>query len=125
MTNILELKKQKGLVSEERYIARKDGTSLRVCVYTSPQTQPGAVGVLWIHGGGYAIGVPELDMQYYQKLLHTTNCVIISPDYTLSPSKPYPVALDDCYSALLWMKEHASELGIRDDQLFVAGNSAG
>ena len=110
---------------DETYIKRNDGTQLRLCVYKSSELKQNATGVLWIHGGGYAIGTPEIDMSYYQKLLSCANCVIISPDYTLSTSMPYPAALDDCYAALVWMKENAQDLGIRDDQLFVCGNSAG
>ena len=44
---------------------------------------------------------------------------------TQSPLQGYPVAAEDCYAALLYMKDHAAELGIRDDQLFVGGESAG
>ncbi|MCI6755909.1 MAG: alpha/beta hydrolase [Lachnospiraceae bacterium] len=38
---------------------------------------------------------------------------------------PYPAALEDGYLALKWLKEHAKELGVRDSQLFVGGESAG
>ena len=81
--------------------------------------------MLWIHGGGYAIGAPEMDIGYIEKLIASANCVIISPDYTLSTEKPYPAAMEDCYEALLWIKENAHALGIRDNQLFVGGLSAG
>lgn len=71
---------------------------LRICVYRSKDssaTQKEVPGLLWIHGGGYAIGAP------------------------------YPAALEDCYTALLWLKNHAAEYGIRSDQLIVGGDSAG
>lgn len=51
--------------------------------------------------------------------------IVVAPDYRLSLDAPYPAALDDCHEALLWMKEHTGELGIRDDQLMVGGESAG
>ena len=37
----------------------------------------------------------------------------------------YPSALEDCYAALLYLKEHAAELGCTDDQIMVGGESAG
>lgn len=61
----------------------------------------------------------------YKRLLDTKDCVIVAPDYRLSIDAPYPAALKDCYEVLLWMKEHAKELGIRDDQLMAGGESAG
>jgi len=82
-------------------------------------------GVLWIHGGGYAMGVPEQSSGMYKRLIAESNCVIVAPDYRLSAEAPYPAALEDCYEALMWMKDNAEVLGIRDNQLMVGGDSAG
>ena len=51
--------------------------------------------------------------------------VVLSPGYRLSPLAPYPAALDDCFTALHYLKEHAASLGVRSDQLMVGGESAG
>ena len=51
--------------------------------------------------------------------------VVVSPGYRLAWKKPYPAALEDCYTALEYMADHAEELGIRRDQLIVGGESAG
>jgi acetyl esterase/lipase len=82
-------------------------------------------GLLWIHGGGYLIGVPEQDDAYILRFVEASGCVVVSPDYTLALDKPYPAALEDCYQALLWLKQHGTEYGMRADQLFVGGDSAG
>jgi len=66
-----------------------------------------------------------MDIGYIEKLISAINCVIVSPDYTLSTEKPYPAALEDCYEALIWLKENASNLNVRNDQIFVGGVSAG
>jgi len=87
--------------------------------------QPNAIGLLWLHGGGYAIGTPEQDAKKMSIFIKSENCVIIAPDYRLSTETPYPAAINDCYNSLVWMKDHAQELGINDEQLFVTGNSAG
>lgn len=47
------------------------------------------------------------------------------PGYRMAFETPYPAALDDCYDALLYLKNHADELGIRTDQIMVGGESAG
>ena len=83
-------------------------------------------GVLWIHGGGYQSGSSR-DVYVTRALSLTVKfgAVVVSPDYRLSRKHPYPAGLHDCYAALLYMKEHAEELGIRDDQIMVGGESAG
>ena len=118
-------KNTKELHCSERNIQTPDNPRLRLCVYTSHNPKPDAVGLLWIHGGGYGIGKPEQDVGFIQKFIEASNCVVVSPDYRLSIHKPYPAAVNDCYQSLLWMKDHANELGIRKDQLFVGGDSAG
>jgi len=122
---VLSGKKSKKIKCEEIFINKKKGGRVRVCVYKPLQIKENATGVLWIHGGGYAIGAPEMDLNYIEKLMSTANCIIISPDYTLSTEEPYPAAIEDCYETLLWIKENVSNLGIRDDQIFVGGVSAG
>ena len=86
-----------------------------------------AAGVLWIHGGGYISGMKE--MVYISRaveLVKSFGAVVVSPGYRLAPLfSPYPAAIDDCYAALLYMKEHAAELWVREDQLMVGGESAG
>ena len=83
-------------------------------------------GVLWLHGGGYATGMPEMVwMSRAVDLVIGGGAVVVSPAYTLSPFAPYPHALDDCHRALVYMKKHAAELGIRADQIMVGGESAG
>lgn len=85
-----------------------------------------AAGVLWIHGGGYILGMKE--MVYISRaveLVKSFGAVVVSPGYRLAPFSPYPAAIDDCYAALLYMKEHAAELRVHEDQLMVGGESAG
>ena len=110
---------------EQQYITRPDGSKLRICVYTPLQRKENVPGLLWIHGGGYAIGIPEQDDEFILRFVEASGCLVVSPDYTLSLDKPYPAALDDCYAALLWLAEHGGEYGVRKDQIFVGGDSAG
>lgn len=83
-------------------------------------------GVLWIHGGGYRLGMAGMiHMSRMAPLVSAGKAVAVSPEYRLADSAPYPAALEDCYAALLWLRDHADELGIASDQLFVGGESAG
>lgn len=114
-----------GAHCSEEWINRKDGSKIRIRIYKPLNAESGLPGVLWIHGGGYGQGVPEMSSKMYKELMQACNCVIVAPDYRLSIEAPYPAALDDCYDTLIWMKSHAKELSIRDDQLMVGGESAG
>ena len=93
----------------------------------SPRTAPAdSTGVLWLHGGGYAVGMKEMvHMSRAVGLVKRFGAVVLVPGYRLSLQAPYPAALDDCYAALLYLKEQAAALGVRPDQLMVGGESAG
>lgn len=106
-------------------VKRDDGTELRLLIVSPKRRQNGVPGLLWIHGGGYAVGMPEQDKAYMERFVQASSCVIVSPEYRLSVEAPYPAALEDCYLALKWLKDHAQSLGIREDQLFIGGESAG
>ncbi|MGN1235276.1 MAG: alpha/beta hydrolase, partial [Christensenellaceae bacterium] len=86
----------------------------------------GRTGILWIHGGGYATGMAGMvHMSRAKGLVQKYGAVVVSPEYRLSGKHPYPAALCDCHAALLYLKEHAKELGVRSDQIMVGGESAG
>ena len=83
-------------------------------------------GVLWIHGGGYITGMKEMAfIGRAVDLVKKFDITVVSPGYRLAWIAPYPAALDDCYQALLYMKEHCEQLGVRSDQIMVGGESAG
>ena len=108
------------------FITRKDGSKMKLCVYNGKKSDGKTVGILWLHGGGFAIGSPEMAKTTFAKqLLLNKNCVIVSPDYTLSAFAPYPAALMDSITALQWMKLNREKLGIDCDSFVVGGESAG
>lgn len=83
-------------------------------------------GVLWIHGGGYIVGMKEMvHMSRAVDLVKCYGAVVISPGYRLAFTAPYPAAVEDCYDALLYLKAHADFLGVNKDQIMVGGESAG
>ncbi|MBG0762201.1 alpha/beta hydrolase [Acholeplasma laidlawii] len=125
LTGALKGKVPTKLFYEEVYIPRLDGTFLRLTVYAPIKRKYNAPGLLYMHGGGYGLGIPEMNEKLFKLLIDETGCVIISPDYTLSVEKPYPAAIDDCYLALLWMKKNHLSYMINPNQLMIAGDSAG
>lgn len=129
-THVNELKKvdkakPKKARMKKIYLKRSDGTDMRVMLLKPDHPVKNVPAVLWLHGGGYVLGYPENEIAFMEKFLDTADCVMVSPDYRLGLDAPYPAALEDAYATLLWLKEHAVELGGRDDQIFVIGGSAG
>lgn len=89
-----------------------------------PKAQTPAI--LWIHGGGYAVGMAS--MVYMSRALNLVKkygAVVVTPEYRLAGKAPYPAALEDCYAALNYLNAHADELGCSRDQIMVGGESAG
>lgn len=82
-------------------------------------------GLLWIHGGGYVLGTPEMDDAICQRFVTGSDCIVVSVDYRLAPEHPFPAGVEDCYAALLWLSDNSEGLGIDTSRLAVAGASAG
>lgn len=107
-------------------IPRSDGKSVPSLIVSPSNRRDHATGILWIHGGGYMTGMKEMvHSSRAVDLVREEGAVVLSPGYRLSFQKPFPAAAEDCYDALLYLKQHAKELGIRPDQIMVGGESAG
>jgi acetyl esterase/lipase len=115
-----------GCTTETIKIPRSDGSRMKLLVVRPEQPIEPATGVLWLHGGGYLLGFPEMVfMTRAIDLVRECGAVVVSPAYRLSVQKPYPAALEDSYLALKYMNEHTKELGVQENQLMVGGESAG
>ena len=97
---------------------------LRPSASAKPREQ--TPGILWLHGGGYALGMAE--MVYISRalpLVRKYGAVVVAPEYRLAGQAPYPAALEDCYAALRYLKDQSEALGCSDSKLMVGGESAG
>ena len=114
------------LPDKEIKVTRAKAGRVPLLILSPKKGASDAPGVLWIHGGGYATGMKEMvHMGRAPSLVKKFGAVVISPGYRLSFKAPYPAAVEDCYEVLLYLKDHASELGVRSDQIMVGGESAG
>jgi acetyl esterase len=103
-----------------------EGGEIRLRVY-----RPFAGGalpvLLHIHGGGFTLG--SVDWVFNEAkcahLCRASGCVVATVDYRLAPEHPFPTAPEDCYGALLWLVDHADELGVDESRIVVGGESAG
>ena len=102
------------------------GREMKMKVLQPKEADGPVPGILWIHGGGYITGGNYMVLVSCGKMLaERYGAVVVSPEYRLAGEAPYPAALEDCYAALVWMYEHADELGIDRTRIVVGGESAG
>lgn len=98
----------------------KATTPLRLRIYKPKTVREKYPALLWIHGGGHIMGTPEGNEELSLKIADELCCIVVAPDYRLTPEHPYPADLDDCYNALLWLSKN-----LPVNKIAVAGQSAG
>jgi acetyl esterase/lipase len=117
-----------GVDVREFSMTTDDGATLSLSWYHRPgAAQPGSAA-LYLHGGGMIFGRAEGGPWYDSAIrgyVAASGVPILMVDYRIAPEFPHPVPVDDCYAALLWLVEHARELGVDPARVAVMGDSAG
>ena len=81
--------------------------------------------LVYVHGGGWVIGHRDKQGLPLMQHLAAGGWVCVSVDYRLSPRATFPDHLVDVKRALVWVRDHAEELGADPAFIAIAGNSAG
>src|SRR5436853_2420533 len=102
----------------------RDAEGIPVRIYR-PSPDDGLSVVVYLHGGGWTIGSVDQYDPVMRQVANAANAIVVAPEYRLAPEHPFPAPLDDCWHALCWTAEHASELGGNGSHLAVMGDSAG
>ncbi|NIB40284.1 alpha/beta hydrolase [Pseudomaricurvus alkylphenolicus] len=111
---------------EDIYIPALDtAPDIRVRVYRPKQQESDVPGLLYIHGGGFAVGDLDQEHSGCVRIVEELGVVVISVDYRLAPEHPYPAPLEDCYSSLVWLAENAGSLKVDIERIGIMGASAG
>jgi acetyl esterase/lipase len=100
------------------------GGDLTLAVFRPHHHRRPAPAVYWIHGGGMVSGTRFEDPE---ALDATTGlgAVVVSVEYRLAPEHPSPAPFDDCLAGLMWLADHAIELGVDPTRIVLGGISAG
>jgi acetyl esterase len=103
------------------------GGAIRVRLYEPIRTGGTAPRPLhvFLHGGGWCVGDLDQRDPRCRTIATGAGCVVASVDYRMAPENAYPAPLEDCYAALRWLVDHASEVGVDATRVSVGGESAG
>ena len=102
------------------------GGKMKLIILSYRKTDRKGPGILWIHGGGYVLGMAAMVYCSMGRMLaKRLSGVVVSPEYRLAKTAPYPAAFDDCCAALRYLYDHAEELGVDRERIVVGGESAG
>ncbi|MFF1740967.1 alpha/beta hydrolase [Streptomyces mirabilis] len=126
-TPVEPLLEGRSVVRREVTVSGEDGARIPLSVFSPAGTAhaTGAPCVFWIHGGGMVMGDRFSQIDIPLEWLDLFGAVVVSVDYRLAPEVGGTTLVDDCYQGLLWIAEHADELGIDPARIVVAGASAG
>lgn len=78
-----------------------------------------------LFGGAWVAGNLDTHDNLARYLCRETQAVVVSVEYLNSPEGKFPLPLEQCYDALLWIVEHAQEFHAGSTRLAVVGDSAG
>lgn len=100
------------------------GGPLDVRVIEPPDVEPAGV-LVYLHGGGWTLGDLDTFEEVCRRLAVAAGCLVVAPEYRLSPEHPYPAALDDAAATVAWVASDPEILGARGLPIAVGGDSAG
>lgn len=77
------------------------------------------------HGGGFTLGCATDDSRWAAAVVERVGAVVASVSYRRAPEYPFPTAVDDGVEALLYLAQHAGDLGLDVSRMALSGFSAG
>lgn len=90
-----------------------------------PTVATNAPAIVYFHGGGWVLNFLDIYDASLARLANQSGATIIAVNYQKAPEHPFPIPFDDCYATLLWVVANATNLGIDENRIGVAGDSAG
>lgn len=90
-----------------------------------PEKRTGKGVIIYIHGGGFAVGNIDTHSKIMRTLMEETGSVVIGIDYRLAPEYKYPTQVEECAFLVEWLRNHAEKYDINREDIAFVGDSAG
>ncbi|KAK5047093.1 hypothetical protein LTR84_007036 [Exophiala bonariae] len=109
------------------HVASYDGHKIEVHEFRkkSATSTTSTSAVVHAHGGGMIVADVHTFKHLVAMIVEKTGVPFFSVDYRSAPEVTGTSLVDDCYAALLWLKENAVKFNIDPARIGVAGESAG
>jgi acetyl esterase/lipase len=111
-------------VTRDIEYARLDSGPLALDLYR-PAGGRAAKTVLYLHGGGWAVGARNMFAQERLVPIAQRGVAVASTSYRFSDVATYPAQVHDAKGAVRWLRAHGEELGLATERIGVWGASAG
>jgi acetyl esterase len=113
-----------GVLKVENITIKNDNRTTPLRIYT-PNEQNDLPIILYIHGGAWVAGSLDTHDNLARYLCRGVQALVVSVGYLNAPEGKFPVPLEQCYDALLWIVKNAKKFNIDPSRLAVVGDSAG
>jgi acetyl esterase/lipase len=101
------------------------GDPIEVTAFAREEHTGSGPAIIQLHGGGMVLGERFGGIDQPLNWVERFDAVCVTVGYRLAPEHPDPFPVEDCYAALAWTAEHATQLGVDGARIVLAGNSAG
>lgn len=81
--------------------------------------------LFFIHGGGFCLGSVGHENLLASTFALQANVIIVSVGYRLAPKHPFPIPVEDVWTAFEFVSRHGKEFGGDVSKISVMGESAG
>lgn len=113
-----KLKIPAGMMYSQRKI---QGVKIDEFVPTSNRLKGGIRLILYLHGGGYSLGLVNTNRNFVMNIARQSSRRVVLVDYRLAPENPFPAALDDF---LIVYRGLCTE-GFQPNEIALMGDSSG
>ena len=104
--------------------AKPQGLSLALDLYLPSSNGAASPVVVFIHGGGWKNGSKDRAKKIAGWLVES-GFAVAGISYRLTDVAGWPAQINDCYTAIRWLRENADEYALDSGRIGVWGTSAG
>jgi acetyl esterase/lipase len=106
------------------HTAAADGGDIALYWYSKGDERPGSAAI-YLHGGGMVSGTVPLHNQVIAEYVAASGVPMLAVEYRRAPEYRQPTQVEDSFAGLVWLIDHAAELGVDPGRIAVMGDSAG
>lgn len=125
MTTQTSKYKSKIAIVAKRSYSSFDDIELPYFEFTPTTKKSVYPAMIYYHGGGFMFPIQKAMMNNSSLYAQNTGVKVFLPEYRLSLDSSCNTTLEDCYSMLKYVFEHAKELQVDPERVLLYGDSAG